>query len=97
MVENLLEQLTSNKNYLYIFQPFGLADILCSGGLSYAAQAKKNKSSTVLILNENVKNFGIAYENVANISYISPKILLPIKNILTKMKFTKAIILYMAT
>ena len=82
--KNLLEQITPNKDCLYIIQPFGLADILCSGGLSYAAQARKNKSATVLILNETAKNFGIAYENVALVSYKSPQILLAITNYLEK-------------
>ena len=77
-----LERITPNKDCLYIFQPMGLADMLCAGGLSYAAQEKFGKSSTVLIVHENAKNFGIAYENVSKISYIAPQILDAIKKYL---------------
>ena len=77
-----LERITPNKNYLYIFQPSGLADILCVGGLSYAVQRQKNKSATVLIVNEGAKNFGINYKNVAKISYIEPQILNAIRKYL---------------
>ena len=77
-----LERITPNKDCLYIFQPQGLADILCAGGFSYAAQAKKNKSSTVLIVHELAKSFGIAYENVSKISYIAPQILNAVKKYL---------------
>ena len=79
-----LEQIAPNKNYLYILQPFGLADILCAGGFSYAAQAKKNKRATVLILNEYYKNFGIAYENVANVVYMPAQLLLSAAKYLEK-------------
>ena len=77
-----LERITPNKDCLYIFQPMGLADMLCAGGLSYAAQEKLGKSSTVLIVHENAKNLGIAYENVSRISYVAPQILDAIKKYL---------------
>ena len=70
-----LERITPNNDYLYIFQPQGPANILCAGGFSYAAQTKKNKIATVLIVQEGLENFGIKYENVIKISYISPQIL----------------------
>lgn len=81
-IKKFLKKITPNKDYLYILQPFGLPDILCAGGFSYAVQAKKNKSATVLILNESAKNFGISYENVANILYLPPQILFHIQKYL---------------
>ena len=81
-IKKFLEKVTANKNCLYIFQPFGLIDILCSGGLAYAAQAKKNKSSTVLILAESKRHLGVAYEHIANVLYMHPQLIQPIKKYL---------------
>lgn len=77
-----LERITPNKDYLYIFQPMGLAAILCAGGLSYAAQEKRSKKSTVLIVHESKADFGLKYKNVEKISYIAPQILNAIKKYL---------------
>ena len=81
-IKIFLEKITPNKDYLYLIQPFGFADILCMGGLSYAAQEKKNKSASVLIIPDKAKNWNISYENVADILYISQPKLLAIKKYL---------------
>lgn len=64
-IKNFLEEITENKNWLYMFIPCSIGDFLIASGLSYAVQAKKNKSATVLIAQERMKNLAVTYENVA--------------------------------
>ena len=64
-----IERITGNKNFLYIIQPYGMASVLMSGGLSHAVQARKNKSATVLLLSDSLKNIGLNWENVTAIKY----------------------------
>lgn len=64
-----IERITGNKDFLYIIQPYGLASVLISGGLSHAVQARKNKSATVLLLGDSLKNLGLTWKNVTSIKY----------------------------
>ena len=64
-----IERITGNKDFLYIIQPYGMASVIMSGGLSHAVQSRKNKSSTVLLLSDSLKNIGLTWENVTSIKY----------------------------
>ena len=64
-----IERITGNKDFLYIIQPYGMASVLISGGLSHAVQARKNKTATVLLLSDSLKNIGLTWENVTSIKY----------------------------
>ena len=64
-IKNFLDELTANKNFLYVFIPCSIGDFLIASGLSYAVQLKKNKVATVLIAQERMKNLAVTYENVA--------------------------------
>ena len=63
-IKNFLDEVTENPNWLYMFIPCSIGDFLIASGLSYAVQAKKNKSATVLIAQERMKNLSVTYENV---------------------------------
>lgn len=69
-MENFLAEITQNNDWLYLLAPFSIGDFLIAGGLSYAAQAKKNKSATVLIAQDRMKNLGITFENVVGTIYL---------------------------
>ena len=69
-VKKFLDELTVNKDFLHIIQPFSIGDFIYAGGLAHAAQKKKNKQATVLIVNERMKNLGITYSNFANIVFL---------------------------
>ena len=69
-MENFLNEITPNKDWLYLLAPFSIGDFLIAGGLSYAAQTKKNKSATVLIAQDRMKNLGITFENVVGTIYL---------------------------
>lgn len=68
-MENFLAEITQNKDCLYLLAPFSIGDFIIAGGLSYAAQIKKNKSATILIAQERMKNLGITFENVVGTIY----------------------------
>ena len=74
-VKNFIKQITPNQDWLYIFLPYSLGDFFNVGSLSLAVQKRKNKSATVLIVNERLKNLGVTYENVANIIFLPPHIM----------------------
>ena len=69
-VKNFIRQITPNQDWLYIFQPCSVGDFFYTGGLSPAVQKRKNKSATVLIVRERMKNLGVTYENFANIIFL---------------------------
>ena len=66
-VKKILDDITTNKDFLYIIQPFSIGDFFYTGGLAHAVQKKKNKTATVLIVRERMKNLGITYKNFANV------------------------------
>ena len=70
-IENFLNQLASNKDWLYLIMPASIGDIIYTGGLSYAVQKRKGKSATVFVLRDRMKNFSIQYENFAHFVYLS--------------------------
>ncbi|MBR5913658.1 MAG: hypothetical protein IKZ58_04805 [Selenomonadaceae bacterium] len=63
-------EITENPEWLYLFAPYSIGDFLIAGGLSYAVQAKKNKSATVLIAQDRMKNLDVSYENVIGTIYV---------------------------
>lgn len=69
-IKNFLDEITSNQNWLYMFIPCSIGDFLIASGLSYAVQARKNKSATVLIAQERMKNLAVTYENVAGTIFL---------------------------
>ena len=69
-IKNFLDEITANQNWLYMFIPCSIGDFLIASGLSYAVQARKNKSATVLIAQERMKNLAVTYENVAGTIFL---------------------------
>ena len=69
-MENFLNEITPNKDWLYLLAPFSIGDFIIAGGLSHAVQMKKNKTATVLIAQERMKNLGITFENVVGTIYL---------------------------
>ena len=74
-VKNLMRQITSNQDWLYLFLPYSLGDFFNIGGMSLAVQKRKNKSATVLIVQERLRNLGITYENLADIIFLPENIM----------------------
>ena len=68
-IKLFIERITGNKDFLYIIQPYGMASVLISGGLSHAVQARKNKKTTVLLLSDSLKSIGLTWKNVTSIKY----------------------------
>ena len=64
-IKQFFYEITENPDWLYLFVPCSIGDFLIASGLSYAVQTKKNKSATVLIAQERMKNLAVTYENVA--------------------------------
>lgn len=69
-VKNFIRQITPNQDWLYMFLPYSLGDFFNIGGMSLAVQKRKNKSATVLIVRERMKNLGVTYENFADIIFL---------------------------
>ena len=74
-VKNFIRQMTPNPDYLYIILPYSVGDFFNIGGLSLAVQKKKNKSATVLIVKDRLKNLGVTYENFAGIIFLPENIM----------------------
>lgn len=74
-VKNLIQQITPNQDWLYIFLPYSVGDFFNVGGLSHAVQKKKNKSATVLIAKDRLKNLGVTYANFADIIFLPAEIM----------------------
>lgn len=69
-IRTFFREVTENPDWLYLFEPYSIGDFLIAGGLSYAVQAKKNKSATVLIAQDRMKNLEVIYENVIGTLYL---------------------------
>ena len=69
-VKNFLDELTANKDLLYIIQPCSIGDVICAGGLAHAVQKRKNKKATVMVLFDRMKNLGITYPNLADMIFL---------------------------
>ena len=79
-IKLFIERITGNKDFLYIIQPYGLASVIISGGLSHAVQARKNKSAAVMLISDSLKNIGLTWENVTSIKYFPVDIMEFINN-----------------
>lgn len=69
-IKKFVEEITANKNFLYMFIPCSIGDFLIAAGLSYAVQQRKNKSSTILIAQDRMKNLSVNYPNVVDVIYL---------------------------
>lgn len=80
-VKNFIEQkIAVRKDCLYIFQPFSIGDFFYAGGLSQAVQKRKNKSATVLVVKERMKNLHVTYKNFAQILYLNNETMTAVQN-----------------
>lgn len=79
-VKNFIEQTAARKDWLYIFQPCSIGDFFYTGGLSQAVQERKNKSATVLVVKERMKNLHVTYKNFAQILYLSNDTMTAVQN-----------------
>lgn len=69
-VEDFLKSLCIEKDALYIFQPCSIGDVIYSAGLSHAVQNRKNKSRTIMVVAERMKNLGMNWDNIAGFIYL---------------------------
>ena len=63
-MKKLLDEVTTNPDWLYIYVPACIGDFLINCGLSYAAQIRKKKSATVIIAKDRMKYLGLSYANI---------------------------------
>ena len=73
-IENFFEMISADKERLYVFSTKGIGDFIISGGLSYAVQKRKNKKSTVLVVQHAKKNTGLLFPNVTGILSIDESV-----------------------
>ena len=66
-IENFFAAMELDKDRLYVLSTRGIGDFIIAGGLSYAVQQKKNKKSTVLVIQDSKWNAGILFPNVDGI------------------------------
>ncbi len=69
--KHLMDSLMDNPKLLYVICPFNIGDFLVNGGLCYALQIKKRKTSCALIVCDKFKISNIDFVGVAQILYIS--------------------------
>ncbi len=69
--KQIINKLMDNPKLLYVICPFNIGDFLVNGGLCYALQIKKRKTSCALIVCDKFKNTNIDFVGVAKILYIS--------------------------
>ena len=69
--KQMLASLTDNPKLLYVICPFNIGDFLVNGGLCYALQVKKRKTSCALIVCDKFKDSQIDFIGVSQIIYIS--------------------------
>ncbi|MBO4401868.1 MAG: hypothetical protein J5809_08500 [Selenomonadaceae bacterium] len=79
-VKNFIDQTAARKDWLYIFSPCSIGDFFYNGGLSHAVQARKNKSATVLVVKERMKNLHVTYKNFAQILYLNNETMNAVQN-----------------
>lgn len=79
-VKNFIEQVAVRKDWLYIFQPCSIGDFFYTGGLSHAVQKRKNKSATVMVVQERMRNLHVTYSNIAQIIYLPANTMTAISN-----------------
>ena len=61
----------TDPDKLYIILPFGLGDLLISGGLTHAILPKFGKKSAVLILQERFRSIDVNFDGVSDKKYLS--------------------------
>ena len=66
-IENFLDAMASDKDRLYVISTKGIGDFIMAGGLSQAVQHRKNKKSTVLVIQHSKWDTGILFPNVDGI------------------------------
>ena len=64
--ENFIKQISTDKDYLYLFCSKGIGDFLITAGLSHSVEEKMGKKATVLIVQEKIKRLGVIFPNIAN-------------------------------
>lgn len=69
----LLQDLTKDKDVLYVFCVNHIEDFVITGGLCHALLKKKGKQSCVLFCGDRFKNYGLNFVDVAEIRGLSQK------------------------
>ena len=78
--KQILDSLMDNPKLLYVICPYNIGDFLVNGGLCYALQIKKRKTSCALIVCDKFKNSQIDFVGVSQIIYIPSKTMEMIKD-----------------
>ena len=71
--EKFFKLLEEDKERLYVISTRGIGDFILAGGLSYAVQERKNKKSTVLVIQKHKMDTGIFFPNISGVLCCSPK------------------------
>ena len=71
--EEFIRQISSNKDYLYLFCPKGIGDYLITAGLSHALEEKFNKKATIILVQDKIKRLGVIFPNIAEIIAYPPE------------------------
>ena len=66
-VEKILDAIAKDKDRLYLISTRGIGDFILTGGLSQAAQQRKNKKSTVILASYQKMDTGISFPNVSEV------------------------------
>lgn len=74
-IEEIFNALIVERDALYIFQPCSIGDVIHSAGFSHAVQRRKNKSATIMVVADRMKNLGMSWDNVAGFIYLPFQIL----------------------
>lgn len=67
--KNFFEVISEDSDCLYVFSTKGIGDFIMAGGLSYAAQERKGKKSTILVIQDKKWDTGILFPNVTAVMH----------------------------
>ena len=73
--DKVFRLIEKDKDRLYLISTKGIGDFLIVGGFSEAVQKRKNKKSTVLVIQRSKRNTGIFFPNVSGIMSCDIKVM----------------------
>ena len=69
LTKNFFDVISEDSDCLYVFSTKGIGDFIMAGGLSYAAQERKGKKSTILVIQDKKWDTGILFPNVTAVMH----------------------------
>ncbi len=71
IARKLLQDITRDKDVLYVFCVNHIEDFVITGGLCHALLKKKGKQACILICGDRFKNYGLSFVGVTKIRGLS--------------------------